>query len=387
MNTSSKIKVLTVFGTRPEAIKMAPLVKALEADTRFDSIVCVTAQHRQMLDQVLDLFSIIPDFDLNVMHAKQSLADITTRVLNGLCEVMEDVQPQITLVHGDTTTTFAAGLAAYYNKIPVGHVEAGLRTNNIYFPFPEEMNRKLTGAIASMHFSPTESNRANLLREGVSDENIYITGNTVIDVLKSTVQPDYQFSVDALNQIDYQNHRILAVEVHRRENLGAPMEDICNALLKITDSYPDTLLVYPVHMNPQVREPVFRILSNHNRIHLLDPIGLEDMHNLIARSFLVLSDSGGLQEESPSLGTPMLVLRNETERPEAVNAGTVKLAGTVYADIISAASLLCDDSEAYNKMRNAINPYGDGNASSRIVQAIASKFLPGIPRPKPFSVQ
>jgi UDP-N-acetylglucosamine 2-epimerase len=381
----TKTRVMSVFGTRPDAIKMAPLVKTLGADPRFDSIVCVTAQHRQMLDQVLELFKIEPDYDLNIMQAGQTLSGITTRALNGLEGAMAEAAPDIVLTHGDTTTGFAASLAAFYGKIPVGHVEAGLRTGDAYNPYPEEMNRRLIGAIASMHFAPTRANRNNLLREGISDSDIFVTGNTAIDALRATARDGYRFEADALNGLDFDGYRVLAVEAHRRENLGKPLDDILRALLRILDIYKDMYIVYPVHMNPAVAEPVRRALGGRDRVLLLPPVSLEDMHNLIRRSFLALTDSGGIQEEGPSLGTPVLVLRRETERPEAVEAGTVRLAGTSFDSVVGCVAGLADRPDAYRAMKGIANPYGDGKAAARIAQAVASRFLPDEPRPEPYA--
>lgn len=369
-----KLKVMTVFGTRPEAIKMAPLVKELEKYEDIESKVCVTAQHRQMLDQVLEIFQIVPDFDLNIMKDRQTLLGITTRGLEGLSEVFEREQPDIVLVHGDTTTTFIGSLAAFYNKIAVGHVEAGLRTYDKYSPFPEEMNRKLTGAIADMHFAPTKSNKENLLKENMSKGDIYITGNTVIDALKTTVNSTYVFENEDLREINFTKKRVIAVTAHRRENLGEPLENICTALRTLADKYEDVEVVYPVHLNPAVKEVADKILGNHSRVHLIEPIGVQDMHNLMDRSFMVMTDSGGLQEEAPSLGKPVLVLRNETERPEAITAGTARLAGTDTDTIVEMASALFDSQDEYNKMAKAVNPYGDGFASERIVKALLYKF-------------
>lgn len=365
-----RLKVMTVFGTRPEAIKMAPLVKELEKNPEIQSMVCVTAQHRQMLDQVLSAFNIVPDFDLNIMKDRQTLVGITTRGLEGLSEVFEREKPDIVLVHGDTTTTFVGSLAAFYNKIAVGHVEAGLRTYDKYSPFPEEMNRKLTGTIADIHFAPTASNKGNLLREGIKEEDIIITGNTVIDALKTTVSKEYVFEDKMLRNIDFEGKRVIAVTAHRRENLGEPLENICNALLEVANKYNDILIIYPVHLNPAVKEVAKRILGDHSRVRLIDPIGVLDMHNLMDRSYIVMTDSGGLQEEAPSLGKPVLVLRNETERPEAVEAGTVRLAGTDKENIYKQACILLDNEEEYNKMAKAVNPYGDGKASERIVKKL-----------------
>ena len=369
-----KIKVMSVFGTRPEAIKMAPLVKALEAEEKTESIVCVTAQHREMLDQVLRDFNIVPDYDLNIMKAGQTLEDITVRALRGIGEAIRDAKPDVVLVHGDTSTTFAASLASYYNQTKVGHVEAGLRTYDKYQPFPEEMNRRLTGAIADMHFSPTEPAKENLLKENVNPEAIFITGNTAIDALKTTIDDSYRFTVEELNNIDYKNRRVITVTAHRRENLGEPLRNICRALRRIADSFEDVELVYAVHKNPAVSNPVHEILGGHERIHLLDPLDLKDMHNLMNRSYMVMTDSGGLQEEVPSMGKPVLVLRNVTERPEGVKAGTLKLAGTDEDTVYGMAKELLENSEEYRKMAVAKNPFGDGNASERIVKAILYSF-------------
>ncbi len=369
-----KIKVMSVFGTRPEAIKMAPLVKALEKEKNTESIVCVTAQHREMLDQVLRDFDIVPDYDLNIMKAGQTLEDITVRALKGIGEVIREVKPDIVLVHGDTSTTFAASLAAYYNQTKVGHVEAGLRTYDKYQPFPEEMNRRLTGAIADLHFSPTESSKKNLLKENIDENIIFITGNTAIDALKTTIDDDYKFTVDELNSIDYRNKRVITITAHRRENLGEPLENICKALRRLANEYEDVELVYAVHKNPAVSNPVHNILGGHGRIHLLNPLDIKDMHNLMNRSYMVMTDSGGLQEEVPSMGKPVLVLRNVTERPEGIEAGTLKLAGTDEETVYAMAKELLDNGDEYRKMAIAKNPFGDGNASERIVKAILYSF-------------
>ena len=372
-----KLKVMTVFGTRPEAIKMAPLALELKKYDNIESIVCVTAQHRQMLDQVLEIFGITPDYD--IMKTRQSLIGITTRVLEGLDEVIKKEQPDIVLVHGDTSTSFVAALAAFYNQVKVGHVEAGLRTYDKYSPFPEEMNRQLTGRIADLNFSPTEQNRKNLLKENVSDDIIYITGNTVIDALKTTVRDDYKFKDECLNNLDFDNKRVIIVTAHRRENLGKPLENICNALKQIVTEYEDVELVYPVHLNPAVRETAFGILGDMDRVHLIDPLDVEELHNAMSRSFMVMTDSGGIQEEAPALAKPVLVLRKETERPEAVAAGTVKIAGVEKE--------LLDSEDAYNKMAHAANPYGDGEASRRTVEAILYAFGYSDKRPENFSVK
>ena len=382
----SKIKVMTVFGTRPEAIKMAPLAIELKKYDEIESIVCVTAQHREMLDQVLELFDLTPDYDLDIMKTRQTLIGITTRILEGLDEVIKKEQPDIVLVHGDTSTSFVAGLAAFYNQVRVGHVEAGLRTYDKYSPFPEEMNRQLTGRIANLHFSPTQQNRLNLLKENIDDNAIYITGNTVIDALKTTVKDGYKFKDEALNSIDFDNKRVIIVTAHRRENLGEPLENICNALKRVVESYDDVEIVYPVHLNPAVRETAFGILGDVKGAHLIDPLDVEDLHNAMAKSFMVMTDSGGIQEEAPALAKPVLVLRRETERPEAVAAGTVKIAGVDEDVIFNLAKELLDSKEAYNKMAQSANPYGDGDASRRIVEAILYYFEKKSQRPDTFGV-
>ena len=376
-----KIKILSIFGTRPEAIKMAPLVKELQQRDCFQCEVAVTAQHRQMLDQVLSLFGINVDYDLNIMTDRQSLFSITTKALLGLRDVLDSSKPDMVLVHGDTTTTFAGALAAFYDGIKVGHVEAGLRTHNKWLPFPEEMNRKLTGALADLHFAPTRTARKNLLREGVSSQNIFVTGNTVIDALRTTVKEDFVFSTDALNNLDFDRQKVVLVTAHRRENLGEPLENICHAIRKLADSFRDIKVVYPVHLNPAVRDTVFQILGQHERILLLDPLDTDEMHNLMAKSFLILTDSGGLQEEAPSLGKPVLVLRHETERPEAVKAGTVKIVGTDREVIYKEAARLLTDKQEYDRMAKAVNPYGDGRASIRIADFLLYYF--GLQEDKP----
>jgi len=373
-NAVRPISVAVIFGTRPDAVKMAPVALALKADSRFRCIVCVTAQHREMLDQVLPIFNIVPDYDLNIMQKGQTLEDVTSRAMYGVSGALAREKPDLALVHGDTTTCFASALAAFYNHIPVGHVEAGLRTDNIYYPFPEEVNRRLTGALASMHFAPTERNRQNLLREGIRGENIFVTGNTSLDALKLTASDSYTFQNEALNGIDFANRRVLTVEAHRRENLGEPYINILTALRRILDMYPDMFAVFSVHLNPAVQEPVRRLLADHGRVLLLNPMCLTDYHNLVRRSFLAISDSGGIQEEGPSLGTPVLVLRAETERQEAVEAGTVKLVGVDADNIVREVRALCENPEAYNAMIGAKNPYGDGRASGRILEAIAARY-------------
>ena len=377
------IRVMTIFGTRPEAIKMAPLVLELQSRQGIQPICCVTAQHREMLDAVLEIFRLKPDYDLNIMEPRQTLSTITSKCLLGMEGVLEEAKPDLVLVHGDTSTTFAGALAAFYRQIPVGHVEAGLRTWDKYSPFPEEMNRKLVGDIADLHFCPTPANRENLAREGITD-GVFVTGNTVIDALKTTVRTDYSFSTQALNGLDYTGKRIILVTCHRRENYGQPMANIMTALRRIADAFPDVELVYPVHLSPVVREAAGKYLSGHPRIHLIDPLSADEMHNLMARAYLVMTDSGGLQEEAPALGRPVLVLRRETERPEAVQAGTVKLAGTEEEEIFSLAAELLSDERAYHAMAHAVNPYGDGQACRRIADAIEWKFGLRAERPGEF---
>lgn len=367
------IKVMTVFGTRPEAIKMAPLVHELECTEGVESIVCVTAQHRQMLDQVMDIFHLKADYDLDIMQPQQTLATITTKSLTGLDAVLDEAKPDMVLVHGDTSTTFAGALAAFYHQIPVGHVEAGLRTFDKYSPFPEEMNRKLTGQIAELHFAPTERNRRNLAAEGITD-GVIVCGNTVVDAIHSTVKPEFQFRDPTLDTLDYTGRRVILVTAHRRENYGNPMEHIMRALRRLADAYEDIDIVYPVHLSPYIRETAAKYLSDHERIHLIEPLSVDEMHNLMGRSFMVMTDSGGLQEEAPSLGKPVLVLRRETERPEAIDAGTVRLAGVDEETIYSMACTLLDQPEEYQKMAHAVNPYGDGQTSRRIVQMIRWYF-------------
>ena len=368
------IRIMSIFGTRPEAIKMAPLVKVLEQSEQIESLVCVTAQHREMLDQVLEIFEIVPDYDLDIMKDRQSITGITTRVLQGLEQVIQDAKPDIVLVHGDTTTTFAGALAAFYNKVKIGHVEAGLRTYNKHEPFPEEMNRVLTSSLADLHFAPTTKARDNLLKEGIKEDTIFVTGNTAIDALKLTLDESHIFEEPVLNSIDFDTKRVITVTAHRRENLGEPLEEICQAIFHIVEQYDDVEIVYPVHMNPVVRETVNSILGSHPRIHLIHPVNIKDMHNLLNKSYLVMTDSGGLQEEVPSMGKPVLVLRNVTERPEGVEAGTLKLAGTEKEHIIKLVVELLDSVENYGKMAKATNPFGDGHASKRIVQAIVEFF-------------
>ena len=366
-----KIKVMTVFGTRPEAIKMAPIV--LELQKHPDTIlpvVAVTAQHREMLDQVLNLFQIKPDHDLNIMAAGQTLFDITTRAMMGLDKVLTEEKPDIVLVHGDTTTTFAGALAAYYHQTAVGHVEAGLRTHNKYSPFPEEMNRRLTGCIADLNFAPTSTSEANLLAENVPPESIFVTGNTVIDALHHTVRDDFDFQENSLKDVDFANKRIILVTTHRRENLGEPMRHVYKALKQLTEEFDDVEVVFPVHKNPKVREVVNEELGGLAKVHLIDPLDYEPFANLMHRAYLILTDSGGVQEEAPALGKPVLVLRDTTERPEAVDAGTVKLIGTDRERVYEEAKKLLTDEAEYSRMAESVNPYGDGKAAARIIQAI-----------------
>ena len=368
-----KIRVMSVFGTRPEAIKMAPLVKELAAREGIESLCCVTAQHRQMLDSVLEVFHLKPDWDLDIMTPRQTLSTITSKCLLGMDEAIDALKPDMILVHGDTSTTFAGALSAFYHQVKVGHVEAGLRTYDKYSPFPEEMNRVLVSRLADLYFCPTVTNRDNLAREGIR-ENLFITGNTVIDALKTTVRDDYRFATEELNRLPYGEKKVCLVTCHRRENYGEPMKNIMLALRQIAEENEDVELVYPVHLSPVVREAVDRYLRGAPRVHLIDPLPADEMHNLMARCYLVLTDSGGLQEEAPALGKPVLVLRRETERPEAVAAGTVKLAGVVQDDIVTMAERLIRDKSAYAQMAHAVNPYGDGRACARIADAIEWHF-------------
>ena len=369
------MKTLCIFGTRPEAIKMAPLVIALAADERFEAKVCVTGQHREMLDQVLDLFAITPDFDLNIMKPGQDLTDVTTAILQGLKSVLSEFKPDIVLVHGDTATTFAASVAAYYQQIPVGHVEAGLRTGNLYSPWPEEGNRKLTGALAKLNFAPTDTSKENLLREGISADNIIVTGNTVIDALLDVVKrldQDTALLTKASAPAEFLDpaRKLILVTGHRRESFGDGFERICHALIEVAQQHPEVDIVYPVHLNPNVREPVNRLLNGISNIHLIAPLDYLPFVHMMSRSHIILTDSGGIQEEAPSLGKPVLVMRDTTERPEAVSAGTVKLVGTNTADIVRELNRLLQDREAYQAMSYAHNPYGDGKACKRILEAL-----------------
>lgn len=376
------IKVMSVFGTRPEAIKMAPLVLELDSRTEFESIVCVTAQHRQMLDGVLECFSITPDYDLDIMQSGQTLADITARVLEGLGGVLREAKPDLVLVHGDTTTTFASALGAFYEKVPVGHVEAGLRTFDRYSPFPEEMNRCMVARLATYHFAPTAQNARNLRNENIR-ENVFVTGNTVIDAMKYTVG-DGTFTTPALQNLDFEHRRVIAMTCHRRENYGEPMENIFRAVLRVAEAHPEVTVVYPVHLSPYVRDTAKRILGHTENILLTDPLDAMEMHRLMSKSFFVMTDSGGLQEEAPALGKPVLVLRRETERPEAVEAGTVELAGVGEQHIFERATALLTDETLYEKMAMAVNPYGDGTACRRIAEAILYSFGRSKKQPEDF---
>ena len=374
MEKIKKLKLMTVFGTRPEAIKMCPLVLEMRKYPEYiQPIVAVTAQHREMLDQVLDLFGIVPDYDLNIMTSGQTLYDVTTRALMGLKPVMEEAKPDMVLVHGDTTTTFAGALAAFYAQIPVGHVEAGLRTGNKYSPYPEEMNRKLTGAMADMHFAPTATSKGNLLKENVNPASILITGNTVIDALQTTVHGDYHFADEDFNRVFATGHKLILMTTHRRENLGEPMRHVYRALKSVLETHENVEAIFPVHKNPKVREIVNQELGHLSRVHLIEPMDYEPFANLMAKVDIVLTDSGGIQEEAPALGKPVLVLRDTTERPEAVEAGTVKLVGTAYEDVLQETNRLLDDDEHYRSMAEAANPYGDGKACERIIKAILRK--------------
>jgi UDP-N-acetylglucosamine 2-epimerase (non-hydrolysing) len=368
-------RILLIFGTRPEAVKMAPLVHALAEDPALDAVTCVTAQHREMLDQVLDWFHIIPDFDLDLMQPGQTLTGLTTRAIQGVSEIVEQVKPDVVLVQGDTTTAMCAALAAFYQRVPVGHVEAGLRTHDIYNPFPEEVNRHLVGVMATYHFAPTETARDALLAENVAPSAIYVTGNTVIDALHWTVKQPH--TLDLPLPLDVPGECLVLITAHRRESFGADFESICLALKQIAERNPDVRLVYPVHLNPNVQEPVYRILSGVERVHLIDPLPYPDFAHLMNRADLIITDSGGLQEEAPALGKPVLVMRRTTERPEAVEAGTARLVGTQTADIVAAAEELLHDEAAYARMANAVSPFGDGHAAERIVEVLERDLLEG----------
>lgn len=371
-----KIKVMSVFGTRPEAIKMAPLVKALEKDERFESIVCVTAQHREMLDSVLDIFDIKPQYDLNIMAHGQTIIDISNKVLKGVDEVIKKVEPNIVLVHGDTSTTLNGALAAFYNKVPIGHVEAGLRSYDIYSPFPEEMNRKLTGGITELHFAPTKTNQSNLILEGVNKQKIHVTGNTVIDALLSVVNENHKFEDEALNNIDFNNKKVILLTTHRRENWGQPMENIFKAMIELIENNEDIEVIFPMHKNPSIRELAHRYFDKYiDKVHLIEPLEYVEFTNLMSKVYLIMTDSGGIQEEAPALGKPVMVLRTETERPEAVEAGTVILAGIKKEIIVNIADELINNEKSYKAMTQATNPYGDGKACERILNIIEDNFM------------
>lgn len=363
-------KVMLVFGTRPEAIKMCPLVKELKTRKNIETIVCVTGQHREMLQQVLNCFEVVPDYNLDIMQDKQTLFDVTTSIITKIKNVLEEVKPDVVLVHGDTSTTFVTSLCAFYMQIPVGHVEAGLRTYNIYSPYPEEFNRQATGIIAKFHFAPTENSKNNLLKEGKVEENIYVTGNTAIDALKTTVNDNYKSEL-----LDWaKNSRLIVLTAHRRENLGEPLENMFRAIKRIVDEYGDIKVVYPVHKNPLVREKANKILGNDERIKLIEPLEVIDFHNLLAKAHIIMTDSGGIQEEAPSLGKPVLVMRDTTERPEGIKAGTLKLVGTEEENVYKNLKLLLDNEEEYEKMSKAYNPYGDGHACERIADILESEL-------------
>lgn len=363
-------KIMLVFGTRPEAIKMCPLVNELKTRDNIETIVCVTGQHRQMLDQVLDAFHVVPDFDLSVMKEKQTLFDITTNILDRIKQVLEIIKPDVVLVHGDTSTTFVTALACFYMQVPVGHVEAGLRTYNIYSPYPEEFNRQAVSIISQYNFAPTELSKQNLLSEGKKEENIYVTGNTAIDALKTTVREDYKHP-----ELEWaKDSRLILITAHRRENLGEPMKNMFRAIRRVMDENPDVKAIYPIHMNPLVRQTANEILGGDERIHIIEPLEVLDFHNFLARSFLILTDSGGIQEEAPSLGKPVLVMRDTTERPEGIAAGTLKLVGTDEEVIYNNFKLLLEDNKEYAKMSNASNPYGDGLACKRIADILESQL-------------
>jgi UDP-N-acetylglucosamine 2-epimerase (non-hydrolysing) len=375
-------KIMTIFGTRPEAIKMAPLVLQLKKDPELEPIVVVTAQHREMLDQVLDIFDITPDYDLDIMKTGQTLTEVTARVLTGLESVIQEAQPDMILVHGDTTTTFAGSLAALYNEVAIGHVEAGLRTWQKYSPFPEEMNRQMTGVLADLHFAPTAEAADNLLRENKPADRVVITGNTAIDALKTTVQEDYKSDI-----IEQTDEKIILLTAHRRENIGQPMHNIFRAVRRIVDEHDDVKVVYPMHKNPKVRDIAGLYLADHNRIELIEPLDVIDFHNFAARSHFILTDSGGVQEEAPSLGKPVIVLRDTTERPEGVKAGTLKLAGVEEEAIYNLTNELLTDASIYQEMSQASNPYGDGRTSERICDHIKYYFNLTESKPEPFKVE
>ena len=382
----NKIKIMSVFGTRPEGTKICPLIKAIEKDDAFESLVCVTAQHRSMLDEVLKVFEIEPDYDLNIMKEGQSLEHITVSALSGLCAVIDEAKPDLLLVHGDTSTTFAGALAAFYRGVKLGHIEAGLRTYDKFRPYPEEMNRKLVSSLADIHFAPTELARANLLKENIPSTDIFVTGNTAVDCAKNSFENNYVFKKDMLNKIDYNSKKIITVTAHRRENLGKPLENICNAILDITKRNSDVEIIYPVHLNPAVKNTVYDILGDAEGVHLTEPLDFVDLHNLMARSFMVLSDSGGLQEEAPVFNKPVLVLRDVTERPEGLDAGTLKLAGVERDTIVKMTEELLGNPDEYNRMAMAKNPFGDGFACQRIVEVIKYFFNIIDERPEDFVI-
>ena len=366
MDNFVKKKIMLVFGTRPEAIKMCPLVKELRTREHIETIVCVSGQHREMLHQVLDAFEVIPDYDMNIMKDRQSLFDVTINILESVKTILEEVKPDVVLVHGDTSTTFTVGLACFYMRIPVGHVEAGLRTYNIYSPYPEEFNRQAVGIIAKYHFAPTEHSKDSLLREGKNPEDIYVTGNTAIDALQTTVRKEYTHP-----ELEWaEGSRLIMITAHRRENLGEPMQHMFRAILRIIEEHPDVKAIYPIHMNPVVRETADRILGSEDRIHIIEPLEVIDFHNFMSRCVMILTDSGGIQEEAPSLGKPVLVMRDTTERPEGIAAGTLKLVGTDEETIYTEFKRLLEDEEEYHKMSHASNPYGDGTACKRIADIL-----------------
>ncbi len=368
------MKVLTVFGTRPEAIKMAPIVKELEKRKNIESIVAVTGQHREMLDQVLKIFNIVPDYDLNIFKPGQSLTEITVNAMLGLEKVLLETKPDVLLIQGDTTTVFSSSIAAFYQQVKIGHVEAGLRSGNLYSPFPEEANRKLTGVVTNFHFAPTENNRENLLKEGYSDENIYITGNTVIDALKYSVKEDYHFEESLLNEIDYENKKVVLLTSHRRENIGKPMENIFQAVLDVVNQHKDVEVIFPVHLNPKVREIANKYFEKEERVHMIEPLDYLPFSNLMSKVYLVVTDSGGIQEEAPALGKPVLVVREETERMEGVLANTAKLVGTEYENIYKGFKELIENKEKYDEMAKAVNPYGDGTSAEKIIDVLEKEL-------------
>ncbi len=369
-----KYKVLVVFGTRPEAVKMAPLIKELQKENEIDTKVCVTGQHREMLDQMLKIFEIVPDYDLNIFKAGQTLSEVTNKSLVGIEKVIKEFEPDLLLVQGDTTAVFSGALAAFYNGVKVGHVEAGLRSGNIYSPFPEEANRKLTGILTHLHFAPTETSKENLLKEGYDDTNIFVTGNTSIDALHMVLDNSYKFEDEVLNKIDFENKKVIVMTAHRRENIGEYMENIFGAVRDAVEKNDDVEIIYPMHKNPKVRETAIELLGNSNRVHLIEPLDYLPFTNLLNKCYMVVTDSGGIQEEAPAMGKPVLVVRKETERPEGIIAGTAKLVGVEKQIIFDEINKLINDSEEYKKMANAVNPYGDGTAAKKIVEAIKNQI-------------